>query len=150
MGEGGRLQLSLANINTTTTRATPTDLGIPSVADFRLRIVNEAGRAVYDDVFTEDEITLPTGRYDVAVSYGHDALVAIDAPYYIGTESVEIRKDVTTQADITARVGNALVSVNFGRNAEELARFEAYAKKHGLSKADTLRKAVDELLKRDR
>ena len=57
MGEGGRLQLSLANINTTTTRATPTDLGIPSVADFRLRIVNETGRAVYDDVFTEDEIT---------------------------------------------------------------------------------------------
>lgn len=33
---------------------------------------------------------------------------------------------------------------------EDLARFEAYAKKHGLSKADTLRKAVDELLKRDR
>ena len=132
MGEGGRLQLSLANINTTTTRATPTDLGIPSVADFRLRIVNEAGRAVYDDTFTEDEITLPTGRYDVAVSYGHDALVAIDAPYYIGTESVEIRKDVTTQADITARVGNALVSVNFGRNAEELARFERYYSDYAL------------------
>ena len=33
---------------------------------------------------------------------------------------------------------------------EELKRFEAYAAKHGLSKADTLRKAVDELLKRDR
>lgn len=33
---------------------------------------------------------------------------------------------------------------------EELARFEAYAKKHGLSKADTLRKAVEELLKRDK
>ena len=33
---------------------------------------------------------------------------------------------------------------------EELARFEAYAVKHGLSKADTLRKAVSELLKRDK
>ena len=33
---------------------------------------------------------------------------------------------------------------------EDLARFEAYAKKYGLSKADALRKAVDELLKRDR
>ena len=33
---------------------------------------------------------------------------------------------------------------------EELARFEAYATIHGLSKADTLRKAVDELLKRDK
>ena len=33
---------------------------------------------------------------------------------------------------------------------EELERFEAYATKHGLSKADTLRKAVEELLKRDK
>lgn len=33
---------------------------------------------------------------------------------------------------------------------EELQRFEAYAAKHGLSKADTLRKAVEELLKRDK
>ena len=33
---------------------------------------------------------------------------------------------------------------------EDLKRFEAYAVKHGLSKADTLRKAVDEMLKRDR
>lgn len=32
----------------------------------------------------------------------------------------------------------------------DLARFEAYAKKHGLSKADTLRKAVEELLERDK
>ncbi len=33
---------------------------------------------------------------------------------------------------------------------EDLERFEAYAAKHGLSKADTLRKAVEELLKRDK
>ena len=33
---------------------------------------------------------------------------------------------------------------------EDLARFEAYAQKHGLSKADTLRKAVEELIKRDK
>jgi len=33
---------------------------------------------------------------------------------------------------------------------EELKQFEAYAAKYGLSKADTLRKAVEELLKRDR
>ena len=33
---------------------------------------------------------------------------------------------------------------------EELERFEAYAKKHRLSKADTLRKAVSELFERDK
>ena len=131
-GEGGRLQLSLANINTTTTRATPAELGKPSVADFHLRIVNAAGRAVYDNVFTEDEITLPTGRYDVAVSYGRNALMGIDTPYYIGTDNVEIKKDETTEANITAHVGNALISVNFGRDAEELARFERYYSDYAL------------------
>ena len=33
---------------------------------------------------------------------------------------------------------------------EELKYFEAYAVRHGLSKADTLRKAVEELLERDK
>ena len=33
---------------------------------------------------------------------------------------------------------------------EDLKRFEAYATKQGLSKADTLRKAVEELLKREK
>ena len=80
MGEGGRLQLSLANINTATTRSTPGDIGAPSIADFHLLIVNAAGRAVYNDVFTEEEITLPVGRYDVSVTYGRDNLLAIDAP----------------------------------------------------------------------
>lgn len=130
--EGGRLQLSLANINTTTTRATPAELDKPSIADFRLRIINTAGRAVYDDIFTEDVITLPTGRYDVAVSYGRNALMAIDAPYYIGTDNVEIKKNETTEANITARVGNALISVNFGKDAEELARFERYYSDYAL------------------
>lgn len=132
MGEGGRLKLSLANINTTTTRTTPSELGAPSIADFHLQIINAAGRAVYNDVFTEEEITLPVGRYDVSVTYGQDNLMAIDAPYYIGTDNVEIEKDKTTQANITAGVGNALVSVNFGRDADEQARFNRYYSDYAL------------------
>lgn len=132
MGEGGRLQLSLANINTTTTRSNPHDIGAPSIADFHLQITNASGRAVYDDVFTEEEITLPIGSYNVAVTYGSNSLMAIDAPYYIGTDNVEIVKDQTTESSITAGVGNALVSVNFGRDAEELARFERYYSDYAL------------------
>lgn len=132
MGEGGRLQLSLANINTTTTRSNPHDIGAPSIADFHLQITNASGRAVYDDVFTEEEITLPIGRYDIAVTYGSNSLMAIDEPYYIGTDNVEIVKDQTTESSITAGVGNALVSVNFGRDAEELARFERYYSDYAL------------------
>lgn len=36
--------------------------------------------------------------------------------------------------------------VSMRLSGEELKRFEAYAKRHGLSKADTLRRAVDELI----
>ena len=40
--------------------------------------------------------------------------------------------------------------VSMRLSGDELRRFEAYATKYGLSKADTLRKAVDELIKRDK
>ena len=125
-GKGGYLQLSMANISTATTRVTPDVIGKPLAKDFRLRITNTSGRAVYDDVFTEKELTLPTGRYDVTVTYGHNDPIAIDAPYYIGTENVEIKENETTEASITAKVGNALVSAVFGRDADEQARFERY------------------------
>lgn len=125
-GEGGRLQLSLANISTAVSRATPAEIGKPLAEDLRLVIANDAGRAVYDGTFTEDEITLPTGRYDVTVSYGRNAMMAINAPYYVGTQNVEIKKDETTQASITARVGNALVSARFGADEEEQARFDRF------------------------
>ena len=40
--------------------------------------------------------------------------------------------------------------VSMRLSGEELKRFEAYAVSHGLSKADTLRRAVEELLKTDK
>jgi hypothetical protein len=131
--EGGCLQLSLSNISTAVTRTTPTDLGRPNETDFHLLIVNAAGRAVYDKEYTENKIELPTGRYDVTVSYGRNAMLAIDAPYYIGTAgNVEIKKDETTTASITAKVANALVSVNFGKDAEERARFDRFYSDYSL------------------
>ena len=131
-GEGGRLRLSLANISTVTTRTTPADLGKPLASDFRLTITNGSGRTVFDDVFTEDELTLPVGEYGVKVTHGTDALLAVDAPYYVGETSVEIKENETAETSITATVGNALVSVNFGRDADELARFNRFYSDYAL------------------
>ena len=133
--EGGRLRLSLANISTATTRTSPQDLGKPSAEDFRLRIINAAGRDVYDDIFTTEEITLPVGDYTVLATYGSNPLLAIDQPYYIGQATVTIEKDQTAEANITAKVGNALVSVIFGRDAEEQARFNRYYSDYALQVA---------------
>ena len=131
-GEGGRLRLSLTNVSTATSRANPTELGVPGSADFRLQIANEAGRVVYNDVFTENEITLPVGTYTVMVSYGGNDLLALDKPYYYGETTAVVSKDETTRADITARVGNALVSTIFGRNPEEQERFDRYYSDYAL------------------
>ena len=131
-GEGGRLRLSLTNVSTATSRANPTELGVPGSADFRLQIANEAGRVVYDDVFTENEITLPVGTYTVMVSYGGNDLLALDKPYYYGETTAVVSKDETTHASITARVGNALVSAIFGRNPEEQERFDRYYSDYAL------------------
>lgn len=130
--EGGRLQLSLANISTATTRTVPQDLGKPSAEDFHLRIVNAAGSAVYDDAFTEEEITLPIGNYTVTATFGSNPLLDFDRPYYVGQTTATVEKDQTTEASITAQVGNALISVNFGRDAEELARFNRYYSDYAL------------------
>ena len=43
-----------------------------------------------------------------------------------------------------------IILIDDGSSDNSAAIAQAYAKKHGLSKADTLRKAVDELLKRDK
>ena len=131
-GMRGCLRLSLSNISATTTRATPSELGVPSATDFRLRILNKAGRAVYDDFFTEDDLELPIGEYTVFASFGSNSELAIDAPYYVGATKATIRKDETTKANIKASVGNALVSVIFGRNAEEKARFDRYYSEYSL------------------
>lgn len=132
--EGGCLQLSLSNISTAVTRTTPTVLGKPSASDFRLQIINEADVAVYDDMFTEEELTLPIGNYTARVTYGSNPELGVDKPYYIGetTEKIKIEKDAKAQASITAKVGNALVSVNFGSNAEEMARFDRFYSDYSL------------------
>ena len=130
--EGGSLRLSLANISTATTRTSPHDLGKPSAEDFRLRILNASGRAVYDDLFTTEEITLPVGDYTVLATYGSNTLLALDQPYYVGQTTATVEKDKTAEASLTAKVGNALVSAIFGRDAEEQARFDRYYSDYAL------------------
>lgn len=123
---GGRLQLSLVNISTATSRVTPVEIGKPLASNLHLTITNVVGRAVYDDVFTEDELTLPVGDYGVKVTYGSNVFMAVDAPYYLGETQVTVEEDKTTEASITAKVANALVSVHFGADATEQARFDRF------------------------
>ena len=127
----GRLRLAIPNVSVIT-RSTPAALGAPTPGDFHLTITNQAGRAVYDGPFTEDVLILPIGDYTVQATCGTNPQLGIDAPYYIAESPVTILKDMTVPVNLKATVGNALVSAVFGRDEQELARFDRYYSDYAL------------------
>ncbi len=127
----GRLQLSLGNISTET-RSTPAELGVPSASDFHLCIVNSSGRAVYDDDFTDTELTLNGDDYTLTASYGENPLIGVEKPYYVGTATATVTSGNTTAVTIPCAVGNALVSATFGADDTEAANFARFYSEYAL------------------
>ena len=111
-----------------TSRTTPKELGKPLDANFRIKVVNvTTGSSVYDGEFTQF-IPVNTGSYELTASYGENAELEFDTPYYIGTATAEHQENVNTPVTIPCKVGNALLSVVF-ENADE---FNKLYSKYGL------------------
>lgn len=111
-----------------TSRATPKELGKPLDANFNVKVVNvTTGSSVYDGEFTQF-IPVNTGSYELTASYGENAELEFDTPYYIGTATAEHQENVNTPVTIPCKVGNALLSVVF-ENADE---FNKLYSKYGL------------------
>lgn len=127
----GRLQLAIPNVSTIT-RSAPDALGVPTPADFDLTITNQAGRAVYDGAFTEEQLSLPIGEYTILATSGTNPQLGIDTPYYIAESTVNILKEQTSTVNLTATVGNALVSAVFGIDDDEQARFDRFYSDYAL------------------
>ena len=121
----GCLRLSLPSISTIT-RSTPSELGAPAATAFNVRVVNAFGRAVYDAAFSDTELTVLTGEYTIFASYGTNPIIGFDSPYYIGTATAIVEEDQTTTVNVPVSIGNALVSVHFGRDDVENARFHRF------------------------
>lgn len=131
--EGG-LRVTLNHVSTTTyTRATPAQLGEPVADRFNLKVDDAAGVAKYSGKFTDQLIRLVGGKYTVTASYGDNPVLDIDAPYYVGTQSVTVTDGQESSAEIRCTVGNALISVVFGRNEAEKARFEKFYQSYGVN-----------------
>lgn len=131
--EGG-LRVTLNHVSTTTyTRATPAQLGEPVADRFNLKVDDAAGVAKYSGKFTDQLIRLVGGKYTVTVSYGDNPILDVDAPYYVGTQSVMVTDGQESSAEIQCTVGNALISVIFGRNEAEKARFEKFYQSYGVN-----------------
>lgn len=116
----------------TDTRATPSELGKPLSDKFTLTIRrNGSSQPRYDGKFVES-MDLPIGTYDITARCGEDVPIGRDAPYYTGTAQATIEDGKTASALIPCRVANALVSVRFGRNADEKARFDKVYTNYGV------------------
>lgn len=129
----GTLRLSISQTSKKdNTRATPSEIGKPVAKRFNIKIQRSGSQYVaYDGKFIES-IGVKVGTYDITATYGTNAPIGKDSPYYLGTAKATIEQDKTTAVSIPCRVANSLISVRFGRNEEEKQRFDKYYKNYGL------------------
>lgn len=113
----------------TETRSTPQELGKPAVDNFKLKIVNSAsGKSIYDAGYTKDIIKASAGVYDVTASFGDNAVLAFDAPYYEGKkEDIAIEEGDTASVTVECAVANALASVTFEDSEKFKELYFSYA-----------------------
>lgn len=126
--EGVMLNLEIADVRAgVATRAVPAELPKPVQEAFRLAIVNEQGRTVYDDAFAPSVGPFAPGRFTLSVGYGEDGL-ALDAPCYAGETTASIYKGLQNVIRIDAHVANALMSIAYQADGREALDevFESY------------------------
>ena len=113
----------------TETRSTPQELGKPTTDNFTLKIVNSAsGKSIYDAGYTKDIIKASAGVYDVTASFGDNAVLAFDAPYYEGKkEDIAIEEGDTASVTVECAVANALASVTFEGSEKFKELYSSYA-----------------------
>ncbi len=82
---------------------------------YSLLVASTSGDTVayYSDCSVVEPFKLAHGEYRFRVESGEDsAAPRVDAPYYVGEEMIYIQSGTPTYVDITARLGNARVSVS--------------------------------------
>ena len=129
----GTIRFSIGQVTKdVSTRATPAQLGKPIADMFALKLERtKSGRVFYEGKFV-DCLDVTVGEYDVTATCGENVLLGKDAPFYIGEAHVNVKAEQANSVQIPCRVGNALVSVTFGRNEAEQERFNRYYSDYGM------------------
>lgn len=108
-------------------RTAPDKLEDPATSMFRLRVVDvTTGKVAYVGKCAES-VLVKEGTYNLKATYGENPVIALDAPYYVGTlENQQVVTGQMTSATISCAVANALLSVNY--NEESLKKaYEDYS-----------------------
>lgn len=108
-------------------RTAPSELEDPLSTMFKLRVVDAATNKVAYLGKCEEFILLKEGTYNLTATYGENPVIALDAPYYVGTlEGQRVVTGQETAATVSCAVANALLSVNY--NEESLKKaYEDYS-----------------------
>lgn len=126
----GALQVSLGYVSSSVaeTKTAPENLAKPDASNFQLNIVNkDRSNTLYNGKFTDTPIKAVPGSYIVSVQAGEDVEIGYDSPFYTGSANANVPVDamVPTPVNIQCKVANSLISVVFGGDALERARFSA-------------------------
>ena len=89
---------------------------------FSLRVVSKKTgmETLVEDYrsLTEEPLKLASGDYTVTAFCGTPADAAWDAPYYEGSTDITIKPDKENVADITCRLANTMVTVEFAEDTD--------------------------------
>ena len=118
MEEGcGLLQLKAEASNEVKSGST-VDFTVPEVSDFSLRIEGEEYDQRWEKFsdFISAENSLAAGAYTASIAWGDPSQEGLNKPAYVGSTPFTIQPQRVTEATITARLANALVTVSFTEN----------------------------------
>ena len=108
-------------------RTAPSELEDPLSTMFKLCVVDAATEKVAYSGRCEEFILLKEGTYNLTATYGENPVIALDAPYYVGTlEGQHVVTGQETAATVSCAVANALLSVNYDEESLKKA-YEDYS-----------------------
>lgn len=123
-----------------TTKATVSDYAeVPGKEDFIIEITDAYLTPVWDGRLTEYDpyMLLQAGTYTLTASYGDISEEGFDKPYFYGSQDIVIVGDETTEAVVTASLGNTIVKI------ECTERFKKYFSEYSFSLSRSGTKIMD-------
>lgn len=126
-GKTGLLITLTDEANQAYSRKVPSELEDPLSTMFQLRVIDAVTNKVAYSDKCKEFILLKEGTYNLTATYGEDPVIALDAPYYVGTlENQNVVTGQETLATVSCAVANALLSVSY--NEESLKKvYEDYS-----------------------